>query len=59
LKPGLEARSDFDESCRFIDALVDAAQSYGVSSRTMLVYFSRVVKALGLKGEFIATPNNV
>lgn len=50
---------DFKEASGFIDALVKATQSYGVASRAVVVTLSRVVKALGLNGEFIATPNYV
>ncbi len=52
-------RGDFNEACRFIEELVRASQLYGVSSRGMVASLSRIVKALGLHGEFLATPNYV
>ena len=49
LTPSGNEQSDFDEKFRFIEALVKAWQSYGVSSRTMVDSLSRVVKGLGLR----------
>ncbi len=52
-------KGSFEESCLFIEALVQVSQLYGVSSHAMVTSFSRITKALGLNGEFIATPSYV
>lgn len=50
---------NFDQACRFIDALVAALQRYGVSSSAMESLLARVARALHLRGEFLATPAQV
>ena len=54
-----EKQDDFNEASRFIEELVRASQLYGVSSRVMVGSLSRAVRALGLHGDFLATPNYV
>lgn len=46
----------FDEACRFVIQLGTAAHGYGVASFRLESYLSRVTQALGLRGEFMATP---
>jgi len=50
---------DFDRVCRFLNALVVAAQRYGVSSSAMESLLVRVADALHVQGEFLATPSQV
>ena len=50
---------DFDQACRFLDALVAAVQRYGVSSSAMESMLARVAQALHLQGQFLATPTQV
>ena len=50
---------DFDRSCRFLDALVEAMQRYGVSSSAMESMLARVAQALNLQGQFMASPTQV
>ena len=52
-------QQDFDRACRFINALVAAVQRHGVSSSSMELLLVRVTRALGLKGQFLATPTQV
>ncbi len=49
----------FDRACRFLDRLAPAMQRYGVSSSSMESTLARVARALGLRGEFLATPTQV
>lgn len=52
-----EKLGDFNEASRFIEELVRALQLNGVSSRSLVGSLSRAVRALGLHGEFLATPD--
>ena len=52
-------QKDFDEACRFLDALVAVVQRYGVSSSAMESLLVRVAHALRLQGQFLATPTQV
>ena len=49
----------FDRACRFLNALVAAEQSYGVSSTEMESMLVRVAHALHIQGQFLATPTQV
>jgi len=50
---------DVAESYAFVEALVRALQLYGVSSQALRTSFARVVAALGLHGQLLATPSYV
>jgi len=50
---------DFDQACRFLDALVSAVQRYGVSSSAMESLLTRVARVLHIQGQFLATPTQV
>jgi uncharacterized membrane protein YjjP (DUF1212 family) len=49
----------FDDTCSFIVKLGTTAQGYGVSSSRLESYLSRVTKALGLRGDFLVTPEKI
>ena len=52
-------QAEFDRTCRFINALVAVEQRYGVSSASMESMLVRVSRAVGLRGQFMATPAQV
>ena len=52
-------QKDFDQACRFLNALVVVMQRYGVSSSAMESLLVRVAHALRLQGHFLATPTQV
>jgi len=51
--------ADFDQACRFLDALVADVQRYGVSSSAMQSMLVEVARGLKLQGQFLATPTQV
>ena len=52
-------QKDFDQACRFFDALVPVVQRYAVSSAAMESLLVRVAHALGVQSQFLATPTQV
>lgn len=50
---------DFDEACRFVIKLGTAAHGYGSNTARLEAFLSRVTKALGFRGAFRSTPNDI
>lgn len=49
----------FDDSVRFITALIKAIELYGGHSRDICKTVEHIIKVLGLNGEILATPNSL
>lgn len=57
--PVTENKNSFDEVCSFVIELGTVAHGYGVSSYRLESYLDRVIRALGLRGEFMVTPTYI
>ena len=49
----------FDDACRFVIKLGTAAHGYGSNTARLEAFLSRVTKALGFRGAFRSTPNDI
>ena len=49
----------FDDACRFIIKLGEAAHGYGSNAGRLEVYLSRLIAALGFQGVFRSTPTEI